>query len=125
MLAYRVHFDINELLTCSKLINASVPNTIDSARVATHFKDTKSRTFHILENHRLALLGAKKIGCNIVNISGEDLLEGKPYLVFGLLWQIIRAGLLYYVNVHEHPELLRLCGNEEVRSACIKGRSQS
>lgn len=29
----------------------------------------------------------------MVNIGAEDLKEGKPYLVLGLLWQVIKIGL--------------------------------
>jgi plastin-2 len=29
----------------------------------------------------------------VVNIGAEDLKEGKPYLVLGLLWQVIKIGL--------------------------------
>lgn len=72
-------------------------------------------TFHRLENHRLCLDAARSLGCQVVNISGEDLMNssGKEYLVFGLLWQIIRVGLLRNVNFRDHPELMRLLQNGE------------
>ena len=108
--------------THSKLINAAVPDTIEPRAINSHFDRNQiksSKTFLVLENHRHCLAGAKKIGCNIVNISGEDLVEGKPYLVFGLLWQIIRAGLLYHINLREHPELMQLFAKGEVRM--VKG----
>jgi len=57
------------------------------------------------ENLTLALTSAQSIGCNIVNIGPEDLQAGKPHLVLGLLWQIIRIGLLSDINLHEHPNL--------------------
>lgn len=41
----------------------------------------------------LALNSASAIGCHVVNIGAEDLNEGKPYLVLGLLWQVIKIGL--------------------------------
>ena len=34
--------------------------------------------------------------------------DGVVHLVFGVLWQIIKQGLLSKVNVTEHPELLDL-----------------
>ena len=43
------------------------------------------------ENLTLALYSAQSIGCNIVNIDAHDLSKGKPHLVLGLLWQIIRV----------------------------------
>lgn len=41
----------------------------------------------------MALNSASAIGCHVVNIGAEDLKEGKPYLVLGLLWQVIKIGL--------------------------------
>jgi plastin-3 len=64
--------------------------------------------YQIHENLTLALNSAQAIGCNIVNIGADDLKEGKPYLVLGLLWQIIRIGLLSDVNLHENPNLAAL-----------------
>ena len=43
------------------------------------------------ENLTLVLNSAMAIGCNIVNIGAEDLIDAKPHLVLGLLWQIIRV----------------------------------
>jgi len=43
------------------------------------------------ENLTLALTSSQAIGCNIVNIGPEDLQAGKPHLVLGILWQIIRV----------------------------------
>lgn len=48
----------------------------------------------IQENLNLALNSASAIGCTVVNIGAQDLKEGKPHLVLGLLWQIIKIGLL-------------------------------
>lgn len=45
------------------------------------------------ENLNLALNSASAIGCHVVNIGALDLREGKPHLVLGLLWQIIKIGL--------------------------------
>lgn len=45
------------------------------------------------ENLNLALNSASAIGCHVVNIGALDLKEGKPHLVLGLLWQIIKIGL--------------------------------
>jgi hypothetical protein len=73
-------------------------------------------TFLKLENHQRCLDAARSLGCHLVNISAEDLLEGKSYLVFGLLWQIIRASMVHHVNFQEHPELLGLLQSGEVNS---------
>jgi plastin-1 len=79
-----------------------------------YFKDERSKTYHQINNHNLAIDGAKKIGAIIVNLGAEDLLEGKPYLVFGLLWQIIKIGLLKEVTTEKHPELLLLVEGDDV-----------
>lgn len=49
--------------------------------------------FNLQENLNLALNSASAIGCHVVNIGALDLKEGKPHLVLGLLWQIIKIGL--------------------------------
>ena len=41
----------------------------------------------------LALNSASAIGCTVVNIDPLDLKAGKPHLVLGLLWQVIKIGL--------------------------------
>lgn len=49
-----------------------------------------------LENLTLALVSSQSIGCNIVNIDAHDLAKGKPHLVLGLLWQIIRVNIFLF-----------------------------
>lgn len=41
--------------------------------------------------HSLVLAGAKNIGCSIVNIGPDDLSDGTPHLILGLVWQIVRV----------------------------------
>jgi hypothetical protein len=74
-----------------KFINWAVANTIDE-RVMNMKKLT---VYTIHENQTLVLNSAMAIGCSIVNIGAEDLIEGKPHLVLGLLWQIIRVRVRY------------------------------
>ena len=69
------------------MINHSCPDTIDER--AINKKNLTLYTKH--ENLTLALYSAQSIGCNIVNIDAHDLAKGKPHLVLGLLWQIIRV----------------------------------
>ena len=49
--------------------------------------------YTLQENLNLALNSASAIGCHVVNIGASDLRDGKPHLVLGLLWQIIKIGL--------------------------------
>jgi plastin-3 len=74
----------------SKVINHSCPDTIDER--AINKKNLTLYTKH--ENLTLALVSSQAIGCNIVNIDAHDLAKGKPHLVLGLLWQIIRVSNL-------------------------------
>ena len=59
-------------------------------------KGAKLTVFQIHENLTLALTSAMAIGCYIVNIGADDLRDGKPHLVLGLLWQIIRVRLILF-----------------------------
>jgi hypothetical protein len=88
------------ILLC-KLINTSVPNTVDERAI----NKTKLNVYRIHENQTLALNSASAIGCNIVNIGADDLIEGRPHLVLGLLWQVIRIGLFAKINLQNCPEL--------------------
>ncbi|KDO19870.1 hypothetical protein SPRG_14900 [Saprolegnia parasitica CBS 223.65] len=92
------------ILLC-KLINLAVPDTIDLR--AVNIKN-KLNVYEMTENHNLCINAAKSIGCSIVNIGPSDLLEGKPILVLGLVWQIIRIQLTATINLKNHPELVRL-----------------
>jgi hypothetical protein len=73
---------------CSKLINVSVPNTIDERSL---HKGAKLTVFQVHENLTLDINSAMAIGCYIINIGADDLRDGKPHLVLGLLWQIINC----------------------------------
>lgn len=67
------------ILLC-KLINKSVPDTIDERAI----NKTNLSIYRRAENHNLALMSAQSIGCNIVNIGDDDLEKCKPHLVLGL-----------------------------------------
>lgn len=87
-----------------KMINWSVPETVDERAI----NKTKLDVYRKTENLLLAINSARAIGCSVVNIGAGDLLEGKPHLVLGLLWQIIRIGLLSDINIAHHPGLILL-----------------
>jgi len=91
------------ILLC-KLINYSVPDTIDE-RV---LNKTQLTHFRVMENQILCINSAKAIGCNVVNIGPHDLVEARPYLLMGLIWQIVKIGLFARINLTTHPELYRL-----------------
>lgn len=91
------------ILLC-KMINHSCPETIDER--AINKKGLTVYTKH--ENLTLALSSAQSIGCSIVNIDAHDLSRGKPHLVLGLLWQIIKIGLFNQITLQHCPGLVQL-----------------
>ncbi|XP_062386467.1 plastin-1 [Sardina pilchardus] len=91
------------ILLC-KMINLSQPDTIDE-RVINMKKLT---TFTTNDNLNLALNSAAAIGCTVVNIDPTDLKAGKPHLVLGLLWQIIKIGLFADIEISRNEALICL-----------------
>lgn len=87
-----------------KMINLSVPDTIDERTI----NKKKLTPFTIQENLNLALNSASAIGCHVVNIGALDLREGKPHLVLGLLWQIIKIGLFADIELSRNEALAAL-----------------
>lgn len=100
-------------LVLSQLINDSVPDTIDT-RVLNIPKPGKTlNNFQANENANIVINSAKAIGCVVVNVHSEDIVEGKEHLILGLIWQIIRRGLLSKIDIKLHPELYRLLEDDE------------
>ncbi|XP_047334679.1 fimbrin-1-like [Impatiens glandulifera] len=92
------------VLLC-KLINVAVPNTIDERAINTK---KVLNPWERNENHTLCLNSAKAIGCTVVNIGTQDLIEGRPHLVMGLISQIIKIQLLADLNLRKTPQLVEL-----------------
>lgn len=67
------------------------------------------------ENLNLALNSASAIGCHVVNIGALDLREGKPHLVLGLLWQIIKIGLFADIELSRNEGTCLCCTNAITR----------
>lgn len=104
------------VLIDSKIINHSCPDTIDER--AINKKNLTVYTKH--ENLTLALNSSQAIGCNIINIDAHDLSKGKPHLVLGLLWQIIRIGLFNQITLEHCPGLVQLVGDNEELSDLLR-----
>ncbi|XXG78754.1 hypothetical protein AAC387_Pa08g2629 [Persea americana] len=92
------------VLLC-KLINVAVPGTIDERAINTK---RVLNPWERNENHNLCLNSAKAIGCTVVNIGTEDMIEGRPHLVLGLISQIIKIQLLADLNLKKTPQLVEL-----------------
>lgn len=116
---------------CSKLINIAVPGTIDERAINTK---PVLNPWERNENHTLCLNSAKAIGCTVVNIGTQDLVEARvsklflmlscnvliqycikadddilfimsqPHLVVGLISQIIKV----YLMLH-HASMILSC----------------
>ncbi|KAH7921167.1 fimbrin [Leucogyrophana mollusca] len=100
------------LILC-KLINDSVPDTIDTRVLNKPTARKPLNAFQITENNNIVITSAKAIGCSVVNIGSSDIAEGREHLILGLIWQVIRRGLLAQVDIKIHPELYRLCEDGE------------
>ncbi|OAY28416.1 fimbrin-1 [Manihot esculenta] len=92
------------VLLC-KLINVAVPGTIDERAINTK---RVLNPWERNENHTLCLNSAKAIGCTVVNIGTQDLVEGRPHLVLGLISQIIKIQLLADLSLKKTPQLVEL-----------------
>jgi plastin-1 len=101
-------------LVLSKLINDSVPDTIDERVLNKPGRKLKKlNNFHFTENNNIVIESAKGIGCSVVNIGSGDIIEVREHLILGLIWQIIRRGLLGKIDIKLHPELYRLLLDDE------------
>lgn len=104
-------FDLSKdgILLC-KLINVAVPGTIDERAINAKRNLT---LWERNENHTLCLNSAKAIGCTVVNIGAQDLVEGRPHLVLGLISQIIKIQLLADLSLKKTPQLVELVDDSQ------------
>ncbi|RWS31284.1 Plastin-2-like protein [Leptotrombidium deliense] len=107
---------VKDGIVLCKIINHSCPETIDER--AINKKNLTVYTKH--ENLTLALNSAQSIGCNIINIDAHDLSKGKPHLVLGLIWQIIRIGLFNQITLEHCPGLVQLLEDGEEMSDLMR-----
>ncbi|KAL1522012.1 hypothetical protein AB1Y20_021657 [Prymnesium parvum] len=99
------------MLLC-KLINHAAADTVDMRCV--HLGGERSLSvYEVTENLNLAINAAVALGCRVVNIGSGDIMSGSPHLVLGLLWQIVKAGIMASLNLKATPELIQLLSAEE------------
>ncbi|GEM12510.1 Ca2+-binding actin-bundling protein [Rhodotorula toruloides] len=121
---FQIFDECRDGLLLAKLINDSVPDTIDervlnkaSKKAPSAMPSAKSKAtlnnFQMTENNNLVITSAKSLGLSVVNIGATDLNEGREHLILGLIWQIIRRGLLAKIDIKIHPELYRLLEDDE------------
>jgi len=109
----------NDGLVLCQLINLVVPDTIDE-RAINKAGAKPLNVYQKTENLNLALNAARAIGCQVVNIGAHDLLEGRPILVLGLVWQIIKIQLMSSISIKNYPELVVLLNPGEDMAALLK-----
>ncbi|GJP36929.1 hypothetical protein CLOM_g21390 [Closterium sp. NIES-68] len=90
------------VLLC-KLVNLAAPGTIDVRAINSK---AQLNAWQRSENHTLALNSARALGCQVVNISGQDIAERREHLLLGLIAQIIKVHLLSFISVSAAPELV-------------------
>eukprot|EP01031_Cornospumella_fuschlensis_P026248 gene26248-31707_t len=100
-----------------KLINLASYDAIDERTIN---KRENMNVYQKTENQNLALNAAKAIGCQIINIGAGDLIEGRPILVLGLVWQVIRIQLLGAISLRNIPELVLLLNDGETMAEFLK-----
>jgi plastin-1 len=104
------------VLLC-KLINAAVPGTIYERAIN---KSANLNIFQTKENLNLALNAARGIGCKVISIFPESIIEMKEHLILGLLWQIIRILILVNLDLKVTPELAILLNEGEELATLLK-----
>eukprot|EP01038_Epipyxis_sp_PR26KG_P015488 gene15488-20902_t len=104
------------LIFC-KLINLASRDAIDERALNTK---EGMNVYQKSENLNLALNAARAIGCQVINIGSQDLIEGRPVLVLGLIWQIIKIQLLSMISLKNYPELVVLFEEGETMSSFLK-----
>ncbi|KAL6067439.1 fimbrin [Balamuthia mandrillaris] len=92
------------LLLC-KLVNHVRPGTIAENMIC---KKPNMNPFELRQNLIYGIEGCKRLGLVVVNIGPEDIKDKTPHLILGLLWQIIKLGLMDAVSVEKHPNLVTL-----------------
>jgi hypothetical protein len=104
------------LIFC-KLINLAVADTIDERALNTR---ENMNVYQKTENQNLAINAAKAIGCQVTNIGAADLIEARPILILGLIWQIIKIQLLSSISLKNCPELVLLLQEGEDLDTLLK-----
>ena len=84
----------NDFFTCmpdgvvlSKLLNNSVPNTIDERVIILHPGDDSARS----QNLSLFINSAKGVGANMLTVDVESLLHADAPPIFSAVWESIKV----------------------------------
>lgn len=99
------------ILLC-KLINDSKPGTVDE-RALNYPKTRPLNYFMMLENQSLALNSCIAIGCRVVNVRAESMVDCIKEAHLNVIWQVIRVGLMDNINFKSTPGLKHLLLEDE------------
>lgn len=116
----QVFDECRDSLLLAKLTNDAVPNTIDTRVLNTPKAGKTLNRFQMAENANVVINSAKGIGCVIVNVHADDIIDGREHLIMGAIWQIIRKGLLSKIDIKLHPELYRLLEEDETLEQLLR-----
>jgi len=113
---------VRDGILLAKFINCAVPDTIDMRAVNFPKPGKHMSVFEINENQELGIASAKAIGCQVINMGGAELVDGKnhPHLVLGIVWQLVKIQLLNSINLKNFPELVRLLEDGETMEDLMK-----
>lgn len=89
-------------------MNAAKPGTIDERVLCKPTGGKPLDVYRSTDNLNLAINSASAIGCVVVNIHPTTIYEGRPHIILGLVWQIIKVALMADIDLKHHPELYRL-----------------
>ena len=106
----------NGILMC-KLVNSAVLGTIDESKIN---RKANLNIFQKTENVNIAIAGAKKIGCILVNMNPQLIFDKREHIILGFIWQLMRIKYVSKVNVKEMPTLMALKENNEKESDFVK-----
>ncbi|GMH94672.1 hypothetical protein TrVE_jg1997 [Triparma verrucosa] len=104
------------LMLC-KLINLAEEGSVDERALN---KKKNMNVYQKTENQNLAINAARAIGCQVVNVGAMDLIEGRPILILGLIWQIIKLQLTSNISLKDCPELVLLLEDGEELEDLLK-----
>lgn len=115
VLAYLIHHLWPGNINLKKIVRGvKVNDNASNAPLSPNSNATLQKAvFIITSNLNCVLDAAKQCKLVVVNIGAGDVMGMNEDLVLGLVWQIIRAGLLRGVDLVVHPELVRLLGPDE------------
>eukprot|EP01133_Synstelium_polycarpum_P000192 gene192-230_t len=99
----------NDGVLLNKLMESMFPAQVEMKGLVIK---AKMNPFERVGNQNIVIKNALKVGCIIVNIGAQDLVNATEYLVLGIIWQIIKAGLLSKVNQNAN-EILDILFDEK------------